>query len=51
MRWVALLLAGACRVRDLVVEGRQVVRGGQMVTIDLPLVVMRQNRLARALMG
>ncbi len=48
---VALLLAGPMRVRDLIVEGRQVVRGGQMVTIDLPLVVERQNRLARALMG
>jgi hypothetical protein len=36
-------------VRDLFVEGRQVVRGGQMVTIDLPRVVERQNRLARVL--
>lgn len=48
---VALLLAGPCRVRDLIVEGPQVVRDGQMVTLDLPLVVVRQNRLARALMG
>jgi len=48
---VALLLAGPARVRDLFVEGRQVVAGGQMVTIDLPLVVERQNRLARALRG
>ena len=48
---VALLLAGPMRVRDLIVEGRQVVRSGQMMTIDLPLVVERQNRLARALMG
>jgi cytosine/adenosine deaminase-related metal-dependent hydrolase len=48
---VALLLAGPMRVRDLIVEGRQVVRDGQLVTIDLPLVVERQNRLARALMG
>lgn len=48
---VALLLAGPMRVRDLIVEGRQVVRSGQMVTIDLPLVVERQNRLARGLMG
>ena len=47
---VALLLAGPPRVRDLFVEGRSVVRGGRMVTIDLPLVVERQNRLARALM-
>ena len=48
---VALLLAGPTRVRDLIVEGRQVVRSGQMMTIDLPVVVERQNRLARALMG
>ena len=48
---VALLLAGPAKVRDLIVEGRQVVRAGQMMTIDLPLVVERQNRLARALMG
>ena len=48
---VALLLAGPMRVRDLIVEGRQVVRAGQMMTIDLPLVVERQNRLARGLMG
>ena len=48
---VALLLAGPMRVRDLLVEGRAVVRDGQMVTIDLGAVVERQNRLARALMG
>ena len=32
----ALLLAGPTRVRDLFVEGRQVVQGGQVVTMDLP---------------
>jgi cytosine/adenosine deaminase-related metal-dependent hydrolase len=48
---VALLLAGPMRVRDLLVEGRMVVQDGQMVTLDLALVVERQNRLARALMG
>ena len=48
---VALLLAGPTRVRDLFVEGRQVVGDGQMLTIDLPRVVERQNQLARALMG
>lgn len=47
----ALLLAGPTRVRDLFVEGRAVVRAGQMVTLDLPRVIERQNRLARALMG
>ncbi|PHQ98639.1 MAG: 8-oxoguanine deaminase [Marinosulfonomonas sp.] len=47
----ALLLAGPTKVRDLFVEGRQVVRDGQMVTIDLPRVIERQNGLARRLMG
>ncbi|MDQ7069787.1 MAG: 8-oxoguanine deaminase [Rhodobacterales bacterium] len=47
----ALLLAGPTTVRDLFVEGRQVVRDGQMVTLDLGRVVETQNRLARALMG
>ena len=46
---VALLLAGPTRVRDLFVEGRQVVAQGALQTIDLPRVIERQNRLARAL--
>ncbi|KGM50492.1 8-oxoguanine deaminase [Pseudooceanicola atlanticus] len=45
----ALLLAGPQRVRDLFVEGRQVVRDGHVVTLDLPAVVARANTLARAL--
>ncbi len=47
----ALLLAGPTRVRDLFVEGRQVVRDGHVITIDLPVVIEQQNRLARALAG
>ena len=47
----ALLLTGPTRVRDLFVEGRQVVRDGQVTTIDLPRVVEQANRLARALAG
>jgi cytosine/adenosine deaminase-related metal-dependent hydrolase len=47
----ALLLCGPVRVRDLFVEGKQVVRGGEMATIDLARVVERQNRLAARLMG
>jgi len=47
----ALLLCGPARVKHLFVEGKQVVRDGQMVTIDLPAVVERQNRLAARLMG
>ncbi|WP_375691894.1 8-oxoguanine deaminase [Pseudooceanicola sp. LIPI14-2-Ac024] len=45
----ALLLAGPTRVRDLFVEGRQVVRDGHLATIDLPRVLDRQRALARAL--
>lgn len=47
----ALLLCGPTRVRDLFVEGRRVVAGGQMVTLDLPAVIARQNRLAQRLAG
>lgn len=47
---VALLLAGPMQVRDLFVEGRQVVSGGQVQTIDLPKVVERQNQLVKGLM-
>lgn len=47
----ALMLCGPTRVRDLFVEGRQVVRDGQVATIDLPRVIEDQNRLARRLAG
>ena len=47
----ALLLAGPMRVRDLFVEGRQVVAGGQIATLDLPRVIARQTALAQALAG
>lgn len=47
----ALILCGPTRVRDLYVEGRAVVRDGQITTIDLPRVVETQNRLARRLMA
>ena len=45
----ALVLAGPTSVRDLFVEGRQIVRDGQVTTIDLASVIARQNALARAL--
>lgn len=45
----ALLLAGPTRVKHSFVEGRQVVRDGQITTIDLPKVIERQNHLARNL--
>jgi cytosine/adenosine deaminase-related metal-dependent hydrolase len=47
----ALVLCGPTRVRDLIVEGRQVVRGGQLVTLDLPRMLERQRALARGLAG
>ncbi len=46
---VALLLAGPVSVRDLFVDGRQIVRDGQIVTVDLRKAVERQKVLAKAL--
>ena len=45
----ALVLCGPTRVRGLIVEGREVVRDGQMVTVDLPRLLERQRTLARKL--
>ena len=45
----ALLLSGPTRVKHLFVEGRQIVRDGQITTLDLPRVIERANHLARAL--
>ncbi len=45
----ALLLAGPTRVRDLLVEGRQVVRDGQLATLSLGEVLGRQRIMAAAL--
>ncbi len=45
----ALLLAGPTKVRDLFVEGRQVVSSGHLSTVDLGQIVEKQNRLARRL--
>ncbi|WP_341368774.1 8-oxoguanine deaminase [Yoonia sp. BS5-3] len=45
----ALLLAGPLKVRDLIVEGRQIVRDGQMTTIDTAQLIARQNTLAQRL--
>ena len=45
----ALLLAGPHRVRDLFVEGRQIVRDGFLTTVDLPVLIRKQNDLARGL--
>jgi 8-oxoguanine deaminase len=45
----ALFFCHVPRVRHSVVNGRVVVRDGQLVTIDLPVHLERHNRLARAL--
>ena len=42
----ALVLCGPSKVRDLFVEGRQIVRSGAVTTIDLPRVIEHQTRLA-----
>lgn len=47
----ALVLCGPTRVRHLIVEGRQVVRDGQMVTLDLARLLERQRGLAGRLAG
>ncbi|WP_300032201.1 8-oxoguanine deaminase [uncultured Roseobacter sp.] len=45
----ALLLAGPVTVRDLIVEGRAVVRDGTVQTVDMPRLIARQNQMARDL--
>ena len=45
----ALVLAGPQKARHVFVEGRQIVRDGQIITLDLPRVIERQNVLAQAL--
>ncbi len=45
----ALLLAGPARVKHLLVHGRFVVEGGQVVTLDMDAVIARQNQLVREL--
>ena len=45
----ALVLAGPNKVRDLFVEGRQIVADGQVTSFDLEAAIGRQNKLAKAL--
>jgi len=45
----ALVLAGPSKVKHLLVEGREIVRDGRIVTFDLPQMIAEQNRLARRL--
>jgi cytosine/adenosine deaminase-related metal-dependent hydrolase len=47
----ALVLCGPHKVRDLLVNGRQVVRDWQLTTLDLVRLIETQNRLAANLAG
>ncbi len=47
----ALLLAGPRRVRDLFVEGRRIVRDGEIVTVDTGRVLRRAEELVARLMA
>ena len=47
----ALVIAGPNKVRHLFVEGRQIVRDWNMVTLDLPKLIETQSRLALKLAG
>jgi cytosine/adenosine deaminase-related metal-dependent hydrolase len=47
----AVLLAGPTKVRDLFVDGRRVVAEGRVSTIDLPVVLEDQRRLAEELVA
>lgn len=47
----ALLLAGPTRVRDLLVEGRQIVSGGAIASFDLSAAIVQQNKLVQELMA
>ncbi|PCJ09439.1 MAG: 8-oxoguanine deaminase [Rhodobacteraceae bacterium] len=46
----ALLLAGPSQVKHLFVEGRQIVRSGEITTLDLPQLLQRHGALAQRLM-
>lgn len=45
----ALIFCGPHQVRDLIVEGRQIVTDGHLTTIDLKSVIARANALAEGL--
>jgi cytosine/adenosine deaminase-related metal-dependent hydrolase len=45
----AIFFCHVPRVKHAVVNGRVVVRDGQIATLDLPRLVERHNRLARKL--
>ena len=45
----ALFFCHVPRVRHSIVHGRQVVKDGQLVTVDLPTLIERHNKLAAQL--
>ncbi|MDE0850566.1 8-oxoguanine deaminase [Yoonia sp.] len=45
----ALVLAGPAKVRDLFVEGRQIVADSRLLSFDLNQAIVRQNKLSKAL--
>lgn len=45
----ALVLCGPFDVRDLFVEGKQIVRDGVLTSVELPKLIEKQNRLAKKL--
>lgn len=45
----ALVLCGPFDVRDLFVEGRQIVRDGVLTSVELPKLIEKQNQLAKKL--
>ena len=47
----ALVLAGPSRVKHLLVEGRQIVRDGQLTKVDVSHLIHQQNKLVEALMA
>ncbi len=47
----SLVLCGPFKARDVIVEGRQIVEGGVLLTTDLPPLVQRAKALARGLAG
>ncbi len=47
----ALLFCSVARVRHAVVNGRWLVRSGELLTVEQPALVARQRRLARQLLG
>ncbi|KIC25740.1 MULTISPECIES: 8-oxoguanine deaminase [unclassified Leisingera] len=46
----ALLLAGPAQVKHLFVEGKQIIRSGELTTLDLPQLIERHGQLAQRLM-